>query len=547
MNMPTRPRITSGSESEKRSSRGSHRSRASRNLPASNPMDFQEFDRCPLSSSSYTYSSRDREVTDWLVARDHFAATSSTYVPGRLPVTGTPLAEASFMIPDSEPIAGMSWDAALSMEHLMLEPSPAYSINDPYDYSTSGGSPEYGSQNLSDHLPGDPLLTLASGTFNGPSSLAVGMDDMAFQNAISSAFISYDSGSSVFASPPLSPELPGHGWSEISQDCVTESRNVASGASEFLYPHAGVMLHGSSPPSPPGSDFDGHAALETFQPVSNWNQMPVEIHQQQVSASRIGGSQVRGRDFTMPSSSKSVRQSGSVNKGTIHANRPVQRVLKPASEKPRDLYRGLESQSVSDLPKPKEKQGNGQPRNHHLYKALPGSDGLFRCPFARDGQCTHTPTKQKCGYESVALPDGLCLRSANQDSKYLDSHLKPYQCKNPDCQELRFSSNACLFRHEREAHGMHFYGKNPHLCHFAGCERATEGFPRRWNLHDHMRRVHKYDATQTTNTEEDYSDGDVAGKRKGTKPLESCQMKRTSSSQAKARAASGSIGHLFTR
>ena len=132
----------------------------------------------------------------------------------------------------------------------------------------------------------------------------------------------------------------------------------------------------------------------------------------------------------------------------------------------------------------------------------------------------------------------LGIFPTNHPSKYLDSHLKPYQCKNARCGDLKFSSNACLFRHEREAHGMHFYGKNPHLCHFAGCDRAIGGFPRRWNLYDHMRRVHKYEASQEP--KEDFSDYEVPGKRKGSDPLTSCQMKRTSSSQAKARAASAS-------
>jgi hypothetical protein len=85
---------------------------------------------------------------------------------------------------------------------------------------------------------------------------------------------------------------------------------------------------------------------------------------------------------------------------------------------------------------------------------------------------------------------------------------------------------------------MHFYGKNPHHCHFAGCDRAIEGFPRRWNLRDHMRRVHKYDASQ--DSKDDYSDYEVPCKRKGSGAPTSCQMKRTSSSQAKARAASAS-------
>ncbi len=134
---------------------------------------------------------------------------------------------------------------------------------------------------------------------------------------------------------------------------------------------------------------------------------------------------------------------------------------------------------------------------------------------------------------------GLFGDPTDQHSKYLDSHLKPYQCKHADCLGLQFSSNACLFRHEREAHGMHFYGKNPHRCHYAGCDRAIEGFPRRWNLHDHMRRVHKHNPSQLLDNK-DFSSCEVSTKRKGSDAPASCQMKRTSSSQSKARIASAS-------
>jgi hypothetical protein len=39
---------------------------------------------------------------------------------------------------------------------------------------------------------------------------------------------------------------------------------------------------------------------------------------------------------------------------------------------------------------------------------------------------------------------------------------------------------------------MHGHGARPNLCHYADCERSTpgQGFPRRYNLFDHMRRVH---------------------------------------------------------
>ncbi|KAJ5886976.1 uncharacterized protein N7473_009650 [Penicillium subrubescens] len=120
------------------------------------------------------------------------------------------------------------------------------------------------------------------------------------------------------------------------------------------------------------------------------------------------------------------------------------------------------------------------PRDHHFYHLAPQNDGKYHCPYSGgEKPCTHMPTTQKCAYH-----------------KYLDSHLKPYRCKHASCVDnmLRFSSNACLFRHEREAHGMHGHGECPHLCLFEGCERSVPGFgfPRRWNLHDHMKRVHDY-------------------------------------------------------
>lgn len=115
-------------------------------------------------------------------------------------------------------------------------------------------------------------------------------------------------------------------------------------------------------------------------------------------------------------------------------------------------------------------------RDHPLYKqAASQADGLFHCPWEGQASCNHKPEKLKCNYD-----------------KFVDSHLKPYRCKHESCENARFSSTACLLRHEREAHAMHGHGDKPYLCTYEGCDRALpgNGFPRQWNLKDHMRRVH---------------------------------------------------------
>ncbi|KAI1268564.1 hypothetical protein F5Y18DRAFT_415270 [Xylariaceae sp. FL1019] len=120
--------------------------------------------------------------------------------------------------------------------------------------------------------------------------------------------------------------------------------------------------------------------------------------------------------------------------------------------------------------------GESTARDHPLYKsATLHNDGLFHCPWEGDQNCNHKPEKLKCNYD-----------------KFVDSHLKPYRCKAEACENARFSSTACLLRHEREAHAMHGHGDKPYLCTYDGCERAItgNGFPRQWNLRDHMRRVH---------------------------------------------------------
>ncbi|RTE81251.1 hypothetical protein BHE90_004236 [Fusarium euwallaceae] len=114
-------------------------------------------------------------------------------------------------------------------------------------------------------------------------------------------------------------------------------------------------------------------------------------------------------------------------------------------------------------------------RDSDLYtKATPHEDGLYHCPWEGQPGCNHQPQKLKANYD-----------------KCVDSHLKPYRCKAASCQGLRFSSHACVLRHEREAHGMH-KRTGDILCLYEGCERSVpgKGFSRRWYLKDHMKSIH---------------------------------------------------------
>ncbi|KAL2818884.1 hypothetical protein BJX63DRAFT_419033 [Aspergillus granulosus] len=215
--------------------------------------------------------------------------------------------------------------------------------------------------------------------------------------------------------------------------------------------------------------------------------------------------------------------------------RPAKNARRPALQlSPSQQSVKQDSEFFPPLPvkeplRPRSKDGSESrnPRDHPYYSLPTHNDGKYYCPFANgDKPCNHPPTTQKCAYH-----------------KYLDSHLKPYRCRVPSCidAQLQFSSNACLFRHEREAHGLHGHGDNPHLCLFEGCDRSIPGygFPRRWNLFDHMRRVHDYasserpsspDASPTSgSTKKKESTG---RKRRVTGVSGAQSMKRTRSTQS---------------
>jgi uncharacterized coiled-coil protein SlyX len=75
----------------------------------------------------------------------------------------------------------------------------------------------------------------------------------------------------------------------------------------------------------------------------------------------------------------------------------------------------------------------------------------------------------------------------------MDKHERPYKCDKPQCAKLLgFTYSGGLLRHEREVHSMHGGPKEQLFCPIKHCKRHTEqGFTRRENLQEHLRRVHK--------------------------------------------------------
>ncbi|KAL4875617.1 hypothetical protein BJY04DRAFT_154525 [Aspergillus karnatakaensis] len=218
---------------------------------------------------------------------------------------------------------------------------------------------------------------------------------------------------------------------------------------------------------------------------------------------------------------RTIRQSKNARRPALQLS-PTQPQVKQDSE----FFPPL---PVKEPARPRSKDGSESrnPRDHPFYSLSTHSDGKYYCPFTNgDKPCNHPPTTQKCAYH-----------------KYLDSHLKPYRCRVPSCMDaqLQFSSNACLFRHEREAHGLHGHGDNPHLCLFEGCDRSIPGygFPRRWNLFDHMRRVHDYASSERPSSPDaspvmnQSKKKESAGRKRRVTGVSGAQpMKRTRSTQS---------------
>lgn len=86
---------------------------------------------------------------------------------------------------------------------------------------------------------------------------------------------------------------------------------------------------------------------------------------------------------------------------------------------------------------------------------------------------------------------------------------------------------------------MHGHGDKPYLCTYERCDRAMpgNGFPRQWNLKDHMRRVHNDNGSSLNlpSASPPTAPSSVKGrKRKGKESIDSTSSRKQSSKAAQA-------------
>ncbi|KAI9861880.1 MAG: hypothetical protein M1813_004948 [Trichoglossum hirsutum] len=74
----------------------------------------------------------------------------------------------------------------------------------------------------------------------------------------------------------------------------------------------------------------------------------------------------------------------------------------------------------------------------------------------------------------------------------MDKHKRPHKCEYPGCTTPPFGDKSTLIRHRREVHDSRNEGRSAgdYCCPAPSCERQYRGFARRWNLLEHLRRMH---------------------------------------------------------
>ena len=75
---------------------------------------------------------------------------------------------------------------------------------------------------------------------------------------------------------------------------------------------------------------------------------------------------------------------------------------------------------------------------------------------------------------------------------------------------------------------MHGHGEKPFRCDFPDCSRFLDGFPRRWNARDHMKRIHNHIPAESPSRSHSPSSSTVSSQSVGKATI-SARKRRTSS------------------
>lgn len=109
------------------------------------------------------------------------------------------------------------------------------------------------------------------------------------------------------------------------------------------------------------------------------------------------------------------------------------------------------------------------------------------------------PPKNENGEIYCQHPDCVdkkeTFRRPCEYNKHMDKHERPYKCNEPTCeQNPGFTYSGGLLRHMREVHKKGVGpARRPLFCPHTNCIRSTgEGFTRRENLEEHLRRRHSF-------------------------------------------------------
>ena len=82
---------------------------------------------------------------------------------------------------------------------------------------------------------------------------------------------------------------------------------------------------------------------------------------------------------------------------------------------------------------------------------------------------------------------------------------------------------------------MHGHGEKPFRCDFPDCSRYLDGFPRRWNARDHMKRIHNHVPAESPSRSHSPSSSTVSSQSVGKATIPARKRRTSSNSKPEPR------------